>query len=341
MPNREDEFWINQEEDLRYCSVHKRYYDINVGCQLCFLDKSKNEKINTINIQLKKCPYCKEVSLFWNEIKQYYECLNPPCSHIISKSDVERLEGVPVPKKILVSLELFKTMQCSWCRTFFTQPFLCPHRKLQSNCVNLDKMDYEERERLLESEKWWWRIWDMIRNVQEKGTMCKCKKCGALNPNPQNQKYYCWSCNKGTFLCLYCDVPLKYDIDRDEWSCSNAGCPKRKPPLPPPLPPLPPPPTPPPSIEKVFLVVFSLVCVGFAVWAGYLLYNGDIGKLEGILFIIIPISIIIWIIYSAKKKSIWKIITLFLIVILLGSVISAFAGIEPFSSILNNMLQFS
>jgi len=35
MPKREDDYWANQKEGLRYCNKHKRYYKEDIGCQLC------------------------------------------------------------------------------------------------------------------------------------------------------------------------------------------------------------------------------------------------------------------------------------------------------------------
>jgi hypothetical protein len=89
MPNREDEFWVNQKEDLRYCSVHKRYYDINVGCQLCQLQCNPRIANNNLSTKLEECPRCKELSLDWNEKTQRYECLNLRCEYAFSNSEVQ------------------------------------------------------------------------------------------------------------------------------------------------------------------------------------------------------------------------------------------------------------
>jgi hypothetical protein len=89
MPNREDEFWVNQKEDLRYCNVHKKYYDINVGCQLCQLQSDPNITSNNVSIKLEECPRCKEISLNWNEKTQHYECLNLRCEYTFSSNEVE------------------------------------------------------------------------------------------------------------------------------------------------------------------------------------------------------------------------------------------------------------
>jgi ribosomal protein S27AE len=89
MPNREDEYWVNQKENLRYCSVHKRFYDINFGCQLCQLQSNPHIVSNKVSIKLEECPRCKELSLDLNEKTQLYECLNLRCECAFSNSEVE------------------------------------------------------------------------------------------------------------------------------------------------------------------------------------------------------------------------------------------------------------
>lgn len=132
-----------------------------------------------------------------------------------------------VPERHRMILALFQTSQCSWCRKFYTnEPFLCPFGQLQSNCASFDKLS--------EIEGWWWReykgekhlprIADMIRQVEDKGIMAKCRdsKCGALNPNPQ--KSTCWVCGKQTLCCpQHPSLILRYNIKEDFWKCSLAS----------------------------------------------------------------------------------------------------------------------
>ena len=125
-------------------------------------------------------------------------------------------------------LALFQTSQCSWCRKFYTnEPFLCPCGQLQSNCASFDKLS--------EIEGWWWReykvqdymprIVDMIRQVENKGIMAKCRdsKCGALNPNPNQQKATCWKCNKSLCCPQHPSLILRYKIEGDYWECPLAS----------------------------------------------------------------------------------------------------------------------
>ena len=144
---------------------------------------------------------------------------------------IEKVERAAIPEIRRQALRVFQTTQCSWCRKFYTQePFLCPKRRLQSNCFHFDKLSEGERKSLLEDEKWWWRMSDMLQRVQEKELMAKCRSssCFALNPNPQ--KITCWQCGKDTLRCPNpkCEAKpiLRYHIERNTWKCPNAGCSK-------------------------------------------------------------------------------------------------------------------
>ena len=93
MPSREDEYWASQKErNLKYCYKHKRYYKADIGCQICFLEKlsTKDEIItNREEIALIKCPRCLEMSLFWTEQRNIYECMNIRCQWIFTKEELE------------------------------------------------------------------------------------------------------------------------------------------------------------------------------------------------------------------------------------------------------------
>ena len=136
---------------------------------------------------------------------------------------LERLETAAIPEHLRTLVRSFQATQCSWCSRFYTQPFLCPYRRLQSNCFSCDRLSEQERKRLLEDEKWWWRMADMIREVQNKGIMGRCRKCGALNPNPQ--QFVCWNCGKDSLCCPDCkEAPvLRYDIEAGFWKCANTA----------------------------------------------------------------------------------------------------------------------
>lgn len=87
MSDREKERWLNQQEPLRYCVIHKRYYDVNVGCQLCWLENHKNAE----SPPLEKCPKCNETSLFHNTVANTYECVNMKCMHKFTKKELDEL----------------------------------------------------------------------------------------------------------------------------------------------------------------------------------------------------------------------------------------------------------
>lgn len=129
--------------------------------------------------------------------------------------------------RIRNKLRIFQTTQCSHCSRFYTQPFLCPDRRMRSSCVSFNKLNEEERRLFLGDKKWWWRITDMLQQVQEKGIMAKCRKCGALNPNPQQTT--CWQCKENNLCCPHCrEAPyLRYSIEDDFWKCPSAGCGKK------------------------------------------------------------------------------------------------------------------
>ena len=152
------------------------------------------------------------------------------CRHCACQFDVsgfplsEIIERAAIPGRHRARLTAFQSMQCSWCRRFFTQPFLCPDRKLHSGCLLLDRLAEEERERLINDERWWWRMVDLIRWTENNGVLKKCVHCGAFNPNPK--KSTCWNCGRSIYdRCPSCGLPtLHFDIDSNLWMCAAAGC---------------------------------------------------------------------------------------------------------------------
>jgi len=121
------------------------------------------------------------------------------------------------------AVEMFATTQCSWCRKFYTTPFLCPYDRLQSNCLSFDGLSAQERGRQVEDEKLWRRMADMLSQVEARGMMSRCREedCLALNPNPQATS--CWRCQRHSLSCPECDTILRYSIERDMWKCPNAA----------------------------------------------------------------------------------------------------------------------
>jgi ribosomal protein L37AE/L43A len=513
MSKREDEYWTNEKSGLLYCAKHNRYYQADFGCQLCFLDKNKNERSGNsynkddikesqpISRQYKyykilevskdmpqseiKRAFLRLAKLYhpdvnpnteahdkFKKINEAYEVLSNPlsrasydnspaecpicwthevietiqdqwrcrhcgCSFNIFKTAevVERINQIDVNKKLQSAMKLFQTAQCSWCKKFYTQPFLCPFRKLKSSCLSFDELDKQNRENYLNDDKWWWRMKDMIQQVQDNGILGKCRLCGALNPNPQ--EYVCWQCGENSLCCPRCQESpiLRYNIQKNKWKCPNAGCGKefavnpKKQTL---------------SKEicpvckknlfydsallfwicndckayytyqdlfgihkkevvpdydrlkkirnnynnevrgkyekekqtinrgkignftshgerrhenkytvkkkvntklvaiKTCLILLAFICIAFIGWTVYLLYDGEMSQFEGIILLIVSISVLIWNISTIKKYRVGMgtLISLFLVILMVGCVCSAFAGIEPFSSIGNDMIQF-
>jgi hypothetical protein len=136
-----------------------------------------------------------------------------PMHKFIPSSDEQRL--------ILV---LFNTSQCSWCNKFYTQPFLCVYGTLHSNCFFFERLSDNDRNTKVEDARWWWRAIEMVRQVEEHGVLARCRKCGALNPNPE--QYACWcGCGENSLTCPNClgRIILKYDISGDFWKCPKAS----------------------------------------------------------------------------------------------------------------------
>ncbi|MGD0794046.1 MAG: hypothetical protein ABR958_00430 [Dehalococcoidales bacterium] len=137
------------------------------------------------------------------------------------------MADIPERKKII--LDLFQTSQCSWCIKFYNLPndvSLCPYRgELHSNCSFFDKMS--------EFEVRMWRdslfdafipaIMDRMLNIQSKGNIARCRKCGAFNPNPSQKKPYCWKCGESLCCPQHKDLVLRYIIEEDSWKCLLAS----------------------------------------------------------------------------------------------------------------------
>lgn len=133
MPNREDERWAGQKDDLCYCYTHKRYYDERVGCQRCYIDHL-NLKIAVDAIpqtpELEQCPQCKRKSLFWNKFARQFECLDLSCGRTYSKEEYEAataprfdetLKCLRCGRKSVVWNRPFVHYECKSCHKTFTR----------------------------------------------------------------------------------------------------------------------------------------------------------------------------------------------------------------------------
>ncbi len=172
-----------------------------------------------------ECPVCYTHEVI-QTIELLYRCRSCGCKFDASRplDIVETVEKVAIPEKRRATIHIFQTTQCSWCTKFYpNEPFLCPARRLQSNCPLFQKLDSSERKRLLGEERWWWRMSDMLEAAAKKGIMAKCRYCFALNPNPQ--KVSCWQCGRDGLRCPSCDAKpyLRYSIETNRWKCPNAA----------------------------------------------------------------------------------------------------------------------
>ena len=121
-------------------------------------------------------------------------------------------------------LELFNTSQCSWCKKFYNQPFVCVHGTLHSNCFFFERLSEEDRKIKVADEKWWWRTIERVQQVESSGVLARCRRCGALNPNPEG--HTCWhQCGENSITCPRYpgEIILRYNISGDFWKCPNAG----------------------------------------------------------------------------------------------------------------------
>ncbi|HEY48621.1 MAG TPA: hypothetical protein G4O13_01075 [Dehalococcoidia bacterium] len=68
-----------QDKGSRYCPKHRRYYGADASCPICKYKESafKKRGINAPRVQ--KCPVCGEMSLFWYQCSNRFECLNIDC----------------------------------------------------------------------------------------------------------------------------------------------------------------------------------------------------------------------------------------------------------------------
>ncbi len=94
---------------------------------------------------------------------------------------------------------------------------------------------------------------------------------------------------------------------------------------------------------KSILIFLSFICIGLAVWSVSLLVGAEVSPAAGIILLAAVCGLLIWSVYGLMAfKSIGTgfVLLLFFIVIA-GFVLCGAAGIEPFSSIGSDMLQFS
>lgn len=183
MPKREDEFWINDKEGLRYCEKHKRYYRADVGCQLCWLESSGADHKTKDAPALKKCPKCNQESIFWNPKDNLYECLNLSCKRKYNRFEFAIASGARLEKCIkcgknsLLWNEGVSLYECtnSNCKRVFTKSELLniPGIKLQiETAVDDDRIIIPPKSEIINGSKSKPKDKPPIR-IKVKGTMAK------------------------------------------------------------------------------------------------------------------------------------------------------------------------
>jgi ribosomal protein L37AE/L43A len=201
--------------------AHEKFKKINEAYEVLSNPLSRTGYDNSPT----ECPICWTHEVI-ETIQDQWRCRHCGCSFNISETAevVERINQIDVSEKLQSAMVLFQTTQCSWCKKFYTQPFLCPFRKLKSSCLCFDELDKQNRGKFLNDDKWWWRMKDMVQQVQDNGILGKCRLCGALNPNPQ--EYVCWQCGENSLCCPKCQESpiLRYNIQKNKWKCPSAGC---------------------------------------------------------------------------------------------------------------------
>jgi hypothetical protein len=206
--------------------AHKKFTKINEAYEVL----SKPSLRAEYDSSPEECPLC------WTYKVVQIVGFSWRCRHCYCQFDssgitkvIEEVERAAIPERQRKYMKLFQTTQCSWCRKFYTQPFLCPFKLLESNCVSFEGLTEKERDVFLRDERWWWRMQDMIIRVEEEGVLARCRKSGclALNPNPNPNKETCWKCGNDALSCPKCRTLLRYGVDQNRWNCISAGCSKR------------------------------------------------------------------------------------------------------------------
>lgn len=172
-----------------------------------------------------ECPVC-----WTHKVQQLAEtqlrCLRDRYEFTASRTvPTKEAEAKPraKPSNMPLTVVLFYSTQCSWCKKFYTEkPCLCPFNRLESSCLYFDELGVVERDILLHDKKWWFRMENMLRQVQNKGKMSRCRKCWALNPNPRVD--VCWQCHESLCCPKHRHLKLDYNIGTMSWSCPDTSC---------------------------------------------------------------------------------------------------------------------
>ena len=203
--------------------AHKKFTKINQAYDILSNPSRRAE----YDSSPEECPLCWTYEVV-PTVESLWRCRRCYCQFDASGTTqvIEEVERAAISERQKKYMRLFQTTQCSWCKKFYTQPFLCPSDLLKSSCFFFVRLNEKERDAFLRNEMWWWRMQDMIMRADERGILARCRKndCFVLNPNPQ--KRTCWKCGQDTLECPACRTLLRYDIEQNHWKCISAGCSK-------------------------------------------------------------------------------------------------------------------
>jgi curved DNA-binding protein CbpA len=134
----------NSGAEAKFKKINEAYQVLSNSVERAAYDTSQAE-----------CPVCwthEVIQISGNNWRcRYCGCQFDVLGSLLS----ETIERAAISERYRSRLTAFQSMQCSWCRRFFTQPFLCPYRlQLHSSCFFFDSLSGDKRGRLLDDEKW-------------------------------------------------------------------------------------------------------------------------------------------------------------------------------------------
>jgi hypothetical protein len=119
------------------------------------------------------------------------------------------------------------------------------------------------------------------------------------------------------------DIAMPYDADIAGYSQAVRRVPNKK-----------------QATLKSILIFLAFVCLALAVWAGYLLVTAGVDQGLGTILLVVICAILVWSVYgimSFKKIGVGFAMLLFCMVAAAIS-LSAVAGIEPISSVIDDII---
>jgi len=95
-------------------------------------------------------------------------------------------------------------------------------------------------------------------------------------------------------------------------------------------------------MKKAFLVLLVIACLAAVGWTGYLLLTDKTDPVSGVIILLVNIGVLFWNISVLRKYRVGAgtIISIFLVIVLLGATVGAFAGVEPFAEVKDKVVDF-